>query len=127
LEKIKKQKRKVTVKVILRLKKQQEGVKMVGTNFIESVLVAFKNIIGEIEKGSSELEIRRTFDELFLRGVLGYERKDIKWEKKRADLTIIDENSFAIIKIETKKPSEDVDKKIMKNRPLNIKKRQRDI
>jgi type I restriction-modification system DNA methylase subunit len=84
---------------------------MVGTNFVENVLRAFKNIIGEIEKGSSELEIRRTFDELFLRGTLGYERNDIKWERKRADLTIIDENDFAIIKIETKKPSEDIDRK----------------
>ena len=43
---------------------------------------AFKNIINEIEKGSSEFEVRRTFDELFLRSVLGYERRDIKWEKK---------------------------------------------
>lgn len=81
------------------------------TNFIEKVVGAFKNIIREIEKGSSELEIRRTFDELFLREVLGYERKDIKWEKKRADLTIIDENDFAVIKIETKRPIENIDKK----------------
>jgi len=84
---------------------------MVGTNFVEDVLRAFKTIIGEIEKGSSELEIRRTFDELFLRKVLGYERKDIKWEKKKADLTIVDENDFAIVKIETKRPREDIDRK----------------
>ena len=112
MEKIKEAKEKGYSKgCIKRWKNSKKEFKMVGTNFIESVLAAFKNIIGEIEKGSSELEIRRTFDELFLRGVLGYERKDIKWEKKRADLTIIDENNFAIIKIETKKPSEDVDKK----------------
>ena len=79
--------------------------------FIEDVLRAFKNIIKEIEKGSSELEIRRTFDELFLRGVLGYKRRDVKWEKKRADLTIVDENGFAVIKIETKIATEDIDKK----------------
>lgn len=79
-------------------------------DFTESVLKAFKNIIKEIEKGSSELEIRRTFDELFLRSVLGYERKDIKWEKKRADLTIVDENDFAVIKIETKISREDINK-----------------
>jgi len=84
---------------------------MVSKDFVENVLEAFRNIIREIEKGSSELEIRRTFDELFLRGVLGYERKDIKWEKKRADLTIVDENDFAIIKIETKRPEEDIDRK----------------
>ena len=52
------------------------------TNSTEKVLKAFKNIITEIEKGSSEFEVRRTFDELFLRSVLGYERRDIKWEKK---------------------------------------------
>ena len=52
------------------------------TNFTEKVLKAFKNITNEIEKGSSEFEVRRTFDELFLRSVLGYERRDIKWEKK---------------------------------------------
>lgn len=57
-------------------------VMMNETNFTEKVLKAFKNIIKEIEKGSSELEVRRTFDELFLRSVLGYERRDIKWEKK---------------------------------------------
>ena len=54
---------------------------MSETNFTEKVLKAFKNIINEIEKGSSEFEVRRTFDELFLRSV-GYERRDIKWEKK---------------------------------------------
>ncbi|MEM5799373.1 MAG: N-6 DNA methylase [Candidatus Aenigmatarchaeota archaeon] len=84
---------------------------MSDVDFVNKVIDSFKNIIKEIEKGSSEFEIRRTFDELFLRGVLGYERKDIKWEKKKADLTIIDENDFAIVKIETKKPSEDIDRK----------------
>ena len=83
---------------------------MSETNFTEKVLKAFKNIINEIEKGSSEFEVRRTFDELFLRSVLGYERRDIKWEKKRADLTIVDENDFAVVKIETKRPTEDIDK-----------------
>ena len=83
---------------------------MSETNFTEKVLKAFKNIINEIEKGSSEFEVRRTFDELFLRSVLGYERRDIKWEKKRADLTIVDENDFAVVKIETKRPTENIDK-----------------
>ena len=55
---------------------------MSETNFTKKVLKAFKNITNEIEKGSSELEVRRTVDKLFLRSVLGYERRDIKWEKK---------------------------------------------
>jgi len=79
-------------------------------DFAENVLRAFKNIINEIEKGSSEFEVRRTFDELFLRAVLGYKRRDIKWEKRRADLTIVDENDFAVVKIETKRPAENIDK-----------------
>ena len=83
---------------------------MSETNFTEKVLKAFKNIINEIEKGSSEFEVRRTFDELFLRLVFGYERRDIKWERRRADLTIVDENDFAVVKIETKRPTEDIDK-----------------
>lgn len=83
---------------------------MSETNFTEKVLKAFKNIIKEIEKGSSEFEVRRTFDELFLRSVLGYERRDIKWEKKRADLTIVDENDFAVVKIETKRATVNIDK-----------------
>ena len=82
------------------------------TDFIGDVIKAFGNINLELEKGSSELElqVRRTFDELFLRKVLGYERKDIKWEKKRADLTIVDQDNFAVLKIETKRPSESIEK-----------------
>ena len=79
-------------------------------NFIDRVLKAFGKIIGEIEKGSSEYDIRYKFEKYFLEEVLKYEPKYIKWEKKRADLTIIDENNFAVIKIETKRPTEDIDK-----------------
>jgi len=81
------------------------------TGFAESVLKAFKSIIKEIEKGSSEHDVRYRFVKYFVEEALGYEPKYIKWEKKRADLTIIDENGFAVIKIETKKPTETIDKK----------------
>jgi len=81
------------------------------TGFVENVLKAFKNIIKEIEKGSTEQDIRYRFVKYFIEEVLGYELKYIKWEKKRADLTIIDENDFAVIKIETKKPTESIDKR----------------
>jgi type I restriction-modification system DNA methylase subunit len=80
------------------------------TSFVENVLKAFKNIIREIEKGSSEHDVRYRFVKYFVEEVLGYEPKYIKWEKKRADLTIIDENDFAVIKIETKRPTESIDK-----------------
>ena len=80
-------------------------------DFIEKVIKAFNNIIGEIEKGSSEYEIRYKFVKYFLEDVFGYESKNIKWEKKRADLTIVDENDFAVLKIETKRDTENIDKK----------------
>ena len=80
------------------------------TRFVENVLKAFKNISREIEKGSSEYDVRYRFVKYFIEEVLGYEPKYIKWEKKRADLTIIDENDFAVIKIETKRPTESIDK-----------------
>ncbi len=79
-------------------------------SFAENVLKAFKNIHREIEKGSSEHDVRYRFVKYFVEEVLGYEPKYIKWEKKRADLTILDENGFSVIKIETKKPSENIDK-----------------
>ncbi len=78
--------------------------------FAEEVLKAFKSIIKEIEKGSSEHDVRYRFVKYFIEGVLGYEPKYIRWEKRRADLTIVDENDFAVIKIETKRPSEDIEK-----------------
>ncbi|MCJ7577780.1 MAG: type I restriction enzyme HsdR N-terminal domain-containing protein, partial [candidate division Zixibacteria bacterium] len=81
------------------------------TGFVENVLKAFKNTIKEIEKGSTEHDIRYRFVKYFIEEVLGYEPKYIKWEKKRADLTIIDENDFAVIKIETKRPTESIDKR----------------
>lgn len=80
--------------------------------FADNVLKSFSRIIKEIEKGSSEHDIRYRFVKYFVEEVLGYEPKYIKWKKKRADLTIMDENDFAIIKIETKKDTEDIDKPI---------------
>ena len=80
------------------------------TGFVENVLKAFKNIIAEIEKDSSEHDVRYRFVKYFVEEALGYEPKYIKWEKKRADLTVIDENDFAVIKIETKRPTESIDK-----------------
>ena len=79
-------------------------------NFAEDVLKSFQKIIKEIEKGSSEHDVRYRFVKYFVEEVLRYEPKYIKWEKKRADLTIIDENDFAVIKIETKKPTVNINK-----------------
>ncbi len=80
-------------------------------NFVEDVLKAFKNIIKEIEKGSVEHDIRPRFVKYFIEPILGYSGPNYRYEKKRTDITIFDENNFAIIKIETKKPSESIEKK----------------
>ena len=79
-------------------------------NFAEDVLKAFKNISKEIEKGSSEYDVKYRFVKYFVEEILGYEPKYIRWEKNRADLTILDENDFAVVKIETKRPTESIDK-----------------
>lgn len=79
-------------------------------SFADKVIKSFKNITKEIEKGSSEHDVRYRFVKYFVEEVLNYEPKYIKWEKKRADLTIIDENDFAVIKIETKKPTVNINK-----------------
>ena len=79
-------------------------------SFAEKILKSFQKIIKEIEKGSSEHDVRYRFVKYFVEDVLGYEPKYIKWEKKRADLTIIDENDFSVIKIETKKPTVNINK-----------------
>ncbi len=81
-----------------------------NTDFSKSVIESFRNIIQEIEKGASEHDVRYRFVKYFVEGALKYEPKHIKWEKKRADLTIVDENDFEVIKIETKRPTEDIDK-----------------
>lgn len=78
--------------------------------FIEKVLKAFKKINREIEAKSHEYDIRYRFVKYFIEDVLGYEPRYIKWERKRTDLTLLDENNFAIVKIETKRPSENIDK-----------------
>ncbi len=79
-------------------------------SFTENVLKAFKNVIREIEKESLEHDIRPRFVKYFIEPVLGYSGSNYRYEKKRTDITIFDENNFAIIKIETKKPSENIEK-----------------
>jgi hypothetical protein len=84
---------------------------MRGTvSFPEKVLGSFRSIIREISKGAAEHDVRYRFVKYFVEGALGYESRYIKWEKKRADLTIVDEDDFPVIKIETKRPSENIER-----------------
>jgi len=77
--------------------------------FTNSVLNAFKRIIKETDKQSSEFDIRHRFLNCFVKDVLGYSGKEYQDEKKRTDITIYDENKFRAIVIETKKQTEDLD------------------
>jgi len=77
--------------------------------FTDSVLKAFKQIIGEIDKHSSEFDFRHRFLKYFVEGVLGYSGKEYQDEKNRTDITIYDENNFRAVIIETKKQSENLD------------------
>jgi type I restriction-modification system DNA methylase subunit len=83
---------------------------MEQVDFVKRVLDAFSRIEKEIEKASLEHDIRPRFVKYFIEPVLGYTGSNYRYEKKRTDITIFDENNFAVIKIETKKPSEDIDK-----------------
>ncbi|MGC9310212.1 MAG: hypothetical protein ACP5E4_00645, partial [Candidatus Aenigmatarchaeota archaeon] len=81
-----------------------------GQDFAEAVLNSFKDIFREIDKGSSEHDVRYRFVKYFIEGALGYASADVKWEKKRADLTIVDKDNFSVVKIETKRPAESIEK-----------------
>ncbi|ODS37666.1 MAG: hypothetical protein A7315_13255 [Candidatus Altiarchaeales archaeon WOR_SM1_79] len=79
-------------------------------SFTDNVLKAFKKINKEIEDGAVEHDIRPRFVKYFIEPVLGYSGSDYRYEKNRTDITIFDENNFAVIKIETKRPGESIDK-----------------
>jgi len=68
-------------------------------SFADKVLLSIRNVVREVDNGSSEHDVRYRFVKYFIEGVLGYESKLIKLEKKRADITIVDENNFAVTKI----------------------------
>lgn len=83
---------------------------MEDKSFITKVITAFSHVQKEMEKASLEHDMRPRFVKYFVELVLGYSGSDYRYEKKRTDITIFDENKFAIIKIETKKPSMSIEK-----------------
>jgi len=83
---------------------------MEDKSFITKIITAFSHVQKEMEKASLEHDIRPRFVKYFVEQVLGYSGSDYRYEKKRTDITIFDENKFAIIKIETKKPSVSIEK-----------------
>lgn len=89
--------------------------------FLKSVLKAFKDIFRETDKDSSESDVRHLFVSYFLQRTLGYEPGYIRWERNRADITILDENRFPVVKIETKRPDIDIDKPKHKEQAFSYK------
>jgi len=83
---------------------------MEDKSFITKIITAFSHVQKEMEKASLEHDMRPRFVKYFVEQVLGYSGSDYRYEKKRTDITIFDENKFAIIKIETKKPSVSIEK-----------------
>ena len=83
---------------------------MEDKSFITKIITAFSHVQKEMEKASLEHDMRPRFVKYFVEQVLGYCGSDYRYEKKRTDITIFDENKFAIIKIETKKPSMSIEK-----------------
>lgn len=76
--------------------------------FIKSIIEAFEKIYSEID-GSEEFDVRYRFVKYLLEGSLRHDSEYIRWERKRADITIFDENLFPVVKIETKSPSHNID------------------
>ncbi|WP_324734977.1 N-6 DNA methylase [Thermococcus sp. SY098] len=74
----------------------------VKNEFPDMVFNVFKKIYTK-SIGKSEFHTRDLLKRYFLEDLLGYSEKDIEWEKKKADLTVFDENRFPVIKIETKR------------------------
>ena len=75
---------------------EQEG-------FIKKVLGSFVKTHKEINSDTEELDARYRWLKYFVEDVLGYSGNDYHIEKKRADITIFDEQQRSVIKIETKR------------------------
>lgn len=72
-------------------------------NFVKLVIVSFRKTLKEIDPTTEELDARYRWLKYFVEQVLGYSGNDYHIEKKRADITIFDENKRPVIKIETKR------------------------
>lgn len=73
-------------------------------SFADSVLTAFRKILSEITIDTVEHDFSPRLGRYFCEEVLGFESKDIRYERNRTDVTLIDENGFRVVLIETKRP-----------------------
>src|SRR3989344_4429167 len=78
-------------------------------NFVDKVLKAFHKILSEISEDTEEHDFSPRLGRFFCEEVLGFESNLIRYERQRTDVTLLDENNFRAVLIETKRPSEDLD------------------
>jgi len=76
--------------------------------FVDSVLDSFKKINDEITEDTLEHDFSPRFGNYFCKSVLGYNSEEIRYERGRTDVTLLDENKFRTVLIETKRPKENL-------------------
>ena len=77
-------------------------------SFVDSALTAFKSIDSEITEDTVEHDFSPRLARYFCEAVLGYDSNDIRFERNRTDVTMLDENKSRAVLIETKRPREDL-------------------
>lgn len=80
-------------------------------SFTDKLLRAFKKINAEITIDTVEHDFSPRLGRYFCEEVLGYESKDIRYERNRTDVTMLDDNGFRVVLIETKRPRVDLSAK----------------
>lgn len=70
-------------------------------SFVDAVLNSFKKINDEITVDTLEHDFSPRFGNYFCRSVLGYNSEEIRYERGRTDVTLLDENNFRTVLIET--------------------------
>ncbi len=87
--------------------------------FINEVLQAFRKIQREIYISTVEHDFRPRLADYFCEKVLAYEKIDIRYERGRTDLTLIDGDRNRSVIIETKRPNEDLDEERWHNQAFS--------
>jgi len=80
-------------------------------SFTDKILRAFKKINAEITIDTLEHDFSPRLGRFFCEEVLGYDSKDIRYERSRTDVTLLDDNGFRVVLIETKRPKVDISAK----------------
>ena len=78
-------------------------------SFIDITVDSFKKIYDEIDINTVEHDFSPRLGKFFCESVLGYDSNHIRYERNRTDVTLLDENDFRAVIIETKRPRENLD------------------